>query len=403
MTPVLCCGAECGVAGPHIASSPAGFSFDTTTVRSGARSFRFNGTGGVTLSTATLASSLRWVGRFYIYFTTLPTADLGLIGLALQGGTGPNIKFQSSDSSLYAGVDTTKGASGVAITTATWYRIDFDYNISAAGNDTSDVQVNGVACAQASAGGSTGPLTALTMGFAGVGATTDMYLDDILLSHTGADYPIGAGYVNHFVPTSDGTHNVAGAGDFQRGNTGVDILNATTTAWQLVDDVPLPSGAVAEADCIRGVAPANATTDYVECIFGPASGVSTPTAGPRCVDAVMTRHEIATTVSNSRVALNDNGTLSDIWNTSQAGVTTYSYVRKAFALAPTGGAWGVTAGAGNFNNVRFRFFSPDANPDNALDAIMLEAEFVEVVAEADTRWMNALPSYHHLSHTNVSY
>src|SRR3990170_4548894 len=88
--------------------------------------------------------------------------------------------------------------------------------------------------------------------------TADFFHDDIVVSNTALDYPIGAGYVNHFVPTSDGSHNVAGAADFRRGDTTTDITNATTDAYQLVDDVPLDDVTPDADDHIRIVAPPNA-------------------------------------------------------------------------------------------------------------------------------------------------
>jgi hypothetical protein len=185
--------------------------------------------------------------------------------------------------------------------------------------------------------------------------------------------------LNHFVPTSDGTHNIAGAADFERTLTGTDILNATTTAYQLVDDVPLESGA--SVDWINMVAPPNAT-DYVECIFGPASGISTPTAGPRAVEVIAGIHQAGTGTGNMEIRMNDNGTNNVLYTaTAVAGISNVAYKRKHYGTnIANGGAWTIS-GAGNFNNLRVRFGSPaavDANPDQYFDCIMIEAEFAEV-------------------------
>src|SRR5262249_34270136 len=134
-----------------------------------------------------------------------------------------------------------------------------------------DVKVNGTACGQKSAThtADTTSTPSMILGDSATPVTCDYLIDDVLASVTSGDYPIGDGYVNHFVPTSDGTHNVAGTGDFQRTLTGTDILNSTTTAFQLVDEVPLDSGT--PTDFINLIAPPNAT-DYVEVVYGPASG-----------------------------------------------------------------------------------------------------------------------------------
>jgi hypothetical protein len=285
--------------------------------------------------------------------------------------------YNSSDGKIYAGTSPIGlGATGVSVTTGQWYRLDVKIN-KTANPWLCDVQVNDTACGQASEAVGATDVTAFVIGTIVVATYSSNY-DDICASVTAGDYPIGPGYVNHFVPTADGTHNVAGADDFERGNTGTDITNATTTAYQLVDDVPLPSAASA-TDNIQATAPPNAT-DYVECLFGPAPGISTPTTGPRCVDVVLGHHQAATQSGNIRVAVNDNGTINDVLNLTAAGVTTIRYARKAYADPPSAASvWNANndGSDGDFRDLRFRFYSSDAAPDQRLDAIMIEAEFAE--------------------------
>lgn len=382
MTPTFCCGFECGVSGAHWTLAGTS-SFDTGTVRSGARSLRCNPTAGTGSAVATAlrdhySSGTRHIGRAYIYFATLPNADTIIIGMA-NSTTGPVIRFKQSDSNLYAAVGTTLGASGVTVTTGQWYRLDWDMNVNTSGNDLCDLRVNGTACGQAVATGlSSAPGAVTRFGITSGTITADLFFDDFVASSTAADYPIGAGYVNHFVPTADGTHNVAGANDFERTTTGTDIVNATTTAFQLVDDVPLDSGA--SVDWINMIAPPNAT-DYVECIFGPAPGITTPTAAPRTVEAIAGIHQAATTTGNMEIRINDNGTLDTMYTaTGVAGVTSVAYVAKGYAAGPAG-AWVIGGGGnGDFTDLRVRFGSPaalDVVPDQYFDCIMLEAEFAE--------------------------
>lgn len=258
--------------------------------------------------------------------------------------------------------------------TGGWHLINIAWDGSGGGGGNTSWWVDGQFIESAVVGGAFTWDTFRIGAFTGVPTYTAFY-DDLALSYTLADHPYGDGFINAFVPTSDGTHVITGTGDFQRGNTGTDILNATTTAWQLIDDVPLPSGAVTEADCWRAVAPVNGT-DYPEAIFGPASGVPTPILPPRAVEVILAYHQIATGAGSMDVGLNDNGTVDLALSLSgAAGVVTYRYARKHYALAPTGGAWTLKSGAGNFSNLRVRFRSADANPDQCLDAIMIEAEF----------------------------
>jgi len=371
MTPVFCCGFECGVTGAHWTLS-AGGGFDTTTKRSGARSFKL--TGGVSsLVTNTIAfSSAIAVLRMYVYFTDASTA-VCLVrfknGSSGKGGftidTGPVIKAVCGPNA---------SSTGIPIVSNRWYCIDVKLDIS---NNpwTCDVKVDGVSATQATNAVAASTYTSMLLADS-LDSVSDIYFDDIILSQTTGDYPIGPGYVNHFVPTSDGTHNVAGANDFERSATGTDITNATTTAFQLIDDLPLETGA--PTDWINLIAPPN-STDYVEVIFGAASGINTPLVAPRAVEVVNAYTSSATGTNNLRLAVNDNGTLNDAFNANAALTTTNcKYTTKQYASGPAG-AWTVAAGAGNFNNLRMRCFTSDAAPDPYWVSAMVEAEFKEIL------------------------
>lgn len=387
MTPVFCCGFECGqlasgsTVGQHWLIGAGTPTISTSTVRNGARSLRCNPTASTAYVTSPALGSLNTVvTRVAVYFATLPNVDREVA--TYTSHTGAGLYFKASDSKLYPGYNSgtiTFGSTGVTVTTGQWYYIDIKINAST-NPWTIDVSVNGATTTQLirSVAGQT-TSDNLLLGFIGGSTTADVFYDDVVISLTGVDYPIGDGYVNHFVPTADGTHNIAGAADFGRTLTGTDILNATTTAYQLVDDVPLESGA--SVDWINLIAPPN-VTDYVECIFGAASGISTPTVAPRAVEVIAGIHQAGTGTGNMAIRLNDNGTTDDVYTaTTVAGTTTVIYKRKHYAAGPAG-AWTVAAGAGNFNNIRMRFGSPaavDANPDQYLDCIMIEAEFAAVV------------------------
>lgn len=377
MVPIFTCGWECGVMAVHwtAVGSP---SISTSTVRSGARSLRVNPTAAVQGVTQTYAASNVLVARVYVRFATLSATVMPLLTVNVGGSPRCGAYFNSADSKIYAARSTiTLGATGVSVVTGQWYCVDVGVDTHA-NPWLVEVRVDGVACGSAGVALAANTYTLLALGDADSTKTHDLFFDDLVLSQTFADYPIGGGYVNHFVPTADGTHNIAGTADFTRTLTGTDILNATTTAYQLIDDAPLESGA--SVDWINLVAPPNAT-DYVECIYGPASGISTPTVAPRAVEVIAGYHQAGTTVGNMEIRLNDNGTNNTVYTaTAVAGVTSVAYARKHYATAPTGGAWTVVSGAGNFNNLRVRFGSPaavDANPDQYLDCTMIEAEFAD--------------------------
>lgn len=385
ITPIFCCGFECGslgTNGQHFANT-SNASIVTIPARSGSRSLRLlqGSSASAQASTLTLSSGNIWVFRIYIYIASLPNGTTFLIGSPLVGGNRIGVAFRSSDQTIVTAAGGAFGTTGFSVTTGQWYSVDCRINISA-NPWVVDAQVNGTTISQRTAALAASNFNSLLIGHGAFEtSTTDIDFDDLIVSQTTGDYPIGGGYVNHFIPNSDGTHNIAGTGDFAHGTAGSDIVNATTDANTLVRDVPLPSS-ITTSDLISLVAPPNAT-DYVECVFGPASGISTPTAGPRAVEVIIAYHQAGTGAGNMEVRLNDNGTTGVIYTaTGVLGVTTLAYARANFADPPSAASvWTVVSGNGNFNNVRMRFGSPaavDANPDQYLDAIMIEAEFAEV-------------------------
>lgn len=381
-TPVFCCGGECGVtgAGSHWAASSG--SFSTGTVRSGLRSLQTNPTASnINFQTNALTSANICVARFYVRFTTLPNADCFLAGItATTAATQFGLLFKQSDSKIYPGKaqSTTKtfGSAGFTVTTGVWYRVDMKLVMSA-NPWTCDVQVDGSALTQYTNGVAADAFTVFLVGASNGVNTSDIFWDDIILSNTSGDYPIGPGKVEPHTVVADGTHSIAGTNDFERGTSPTDILNSTTDAYTLVDDVPLTT--TLGTDYINMIAPPSAA-DYVECIFGPAPGISAPTIEPRAVDVIAAIAQAGTGAGNMEIRLNDNGTTNPVYSaTGVAGVIAVTFKRKHYAAGPAG-PW-VLGGGGNgdFTDLRVQFGSPaalDVNPDQYFKSIMIEAEFL---------------------------
>jgi hypothetical protein len=378
VTPVFCCGFECGVntAGAHWDSTVGNViaTFDGTIVRTGLKSGRCTTTNQTSAFIKSgLTSWTDLVGRFYVYFVSLPSADTPIsCAWNLAGLVSPLIWFKQSDSKIYAAVGLTAttaslGASGVSVTAGQLYRIDFHFVINAGGggDDTSDVMVDGKPCGRATAAGLSIASTLFTLGVL-YAVTADIIFEDVILSNTAADYPIGPGYVKSYIPNADGTHNVAGANDFERSLTGTDITNATTDAYTLIDERPLPSTAV---DFINGIAPPN-PTDYVEWQFED----SAESVAPRAVEGIVVHHDAGGSGTNNwTVELRDSTGIinfGNIWSGTTNVGSTITYKTKNYPDA-AGGAWTTTS----FNGIRGRFLVSDASPDVYLDAVMLEAEF----------------------------
>jgi len=377
-TPVFCCGFECGQAGSagqHWALA-AGLSFDTTIKRNGNRSLKglnvgdsFSATAGITFSNNIL------VGRFYVYIVSMPVGD----DLRLAR-TGANILgiLLKSDGKIYS-ESTVPGSTPVTVTTNRWYRIDFKFDMS---NNpwTCEVLVDGVSCGQGTRAVAGNTFTQFFLNENNGGGNHEVYYDDLILSTTSADFPIGNGTVRHFVPTSDGTHT-ATTTTIVKGTiaapTGGGNVAGSTDVFNRVNGVPLLGGA-SDNTFLVNQQTAGAGL-YAEVVFGPAPNVPTPRVPPRAVEVITADREATTAAGDFTTKLNDNGTENSIIARGVvAGVITDRYARKHYALAPTGGAWTIVSGAGNFNNIRARFgYSSDATPDQYWRGIMIEAEFPE--------------------------
>jgi hypothetical protein len=374
----MCCGAECGVSNTnlHFVTVDSA-SISTSTVRTGARSFRINPTAGTGLITKALTSTTNWVFRLYVYFAVLPSVTSSVVTVLDAQG----VYFKASDSSLYVGSSTiVLGLTGVAITTGQWYRIDLKTTAT-----TLDAQVDGVSVGQL-----VGVFSAnanFRIGDQTTANTRDQFVDDIVISQTLADYPIGAGFVKSYIPNADGAHNVAGAADFKKGTAGTpagtDITNATTDAYQWLDDRPLPTTAV---DFINGIAPPN-PTDYVEWQYED----STESDPPRAVDGIVAWHSSGTGTNGWTVTLREHvGATSATMAAETFGQVAVDFLRTQFATVPgTSDPWTTT----KFNALRSRFLVSDAAPDPYIDAAMLEAEFPEAVAgpAANPPYRNPMP------------
>lgn len=398
MTPVFCCGFECGANNSGAAldthwGTNTALTFSTSIVRPGSlrsseltlvNTSSFPQPNGVLNFSSTIV-----VARCYVYFQILPNTTTTVFGTSVDRA---GVWFKSSDNKLYPGyTGAVLGSQGISIVTNRWYRLDIKVN-STSNPWTIDVMVDGIPLTQLTR--ATGTVNHTQIGYGcDVSTTCTLNCDDIIVSNTAADYPIGPGVIKAFVPTADGTHNVAGANDFERTLTGTDIINSTTDAYLLVDDLPIKSSV---GDFINMAAPPNAT-DYVEVVFGPAPGVSTPVTPPRAVQVMAGQHQAGTGLGNIEIRINDNGTTNTMYSATgvagEVGQIRYKHKHYAVNIA-NGGPWTLASGAGNFNNLRARFGSPaalDVNPDQYFDGIMIEAEFEEPVRQDILSIQQAIP------------
>jgi hypothetical protein len=381
------CGAECGIASvgttsagtehwSAIVGTPTVVTSGPTTMRS-TRAFNFTtGTLRHTFATA-IASPGTLVARFYVYFPTLPSGstlifrDFGLSNLGVY--------FQSSDSKIYARNSAgTLGATGVTVTTGQWYRIDVKYVRAVA--QTVDVQVGGVACGQATNTVADSAISGFEFGIAT--GVADMYVDDLIVTGTSSEYPIGEGTVVGLYPNADRTNSAAtptdgNAGhlfsattDFGKGAGGATATgnqNAESTSWQsLANPLSTSIGTNFVSDLL------GASTEHVCWEFADLPSAAVSING---VMLVVATHSASTTGNNASFRLRgSNG------NTGAGGQIGGDFSEATITVPVsivttdhTGATW--TPEVLNASHLNFGD-SSDVNPDPYCDGMCVETDIV---------------------------
>ena len=331
---------------------------DTTTFRNGFRAYRFNPSSAQSALSRTYAIKTI-VGRVAIRFASLPAANTVITQLTDANGN-LMIRYINSGTKLQAQVGAGTVRDGPVIVANTWYVIEFSANTTAA-TATLDWRVDGVAQTQATNAQATLNMTAFVIGIF-TSTSADMYADDIMISLTGADYPLGDGKVVPLIPNISGAHSFT-VGDF-RTDLSVNIAVAdTTVAHGLVDEVPFTTnpGDYIKQIVIRG-------TGYVRIGFTD----TTETIDARAVEVVSAQRASSTAAMNATMNLDDGGTLSAVYPSSDISQTTLIYDTSQFATPPSGGTW--TAAKINALAVRWGY-AGDITPNPYLNNVMLEVEY----------------------------
>lgn len=365
ITPIFCCGFEEGLdTGYNVGHwTLSGATIQATTKRTGTYALKCNPSAGQHWAYHDFTYVDIVVARFYVYFATLPNANVPIAFYYIASIYLEGVFYKSSDSKIYAGFNSNLGATGVSVTTSQWYCIDVKVDVHANPHKV-DVQVDGVACGQKSTAVAAESIGDFNLGNYNTNCTGEWYYDDVILSATTGDYPIGAGKVLPFLATSDGTHSFT-LNDFLYNAAGGSIAVNATDVYTYLDELPLAGG----GDFINQAI--TRTTGYVEVCFAD----TTEANAPRGVEVMIVNHQTNTNSGTSTFKLYDNtGTTEDtVLARSGAGSTTLQYATKQYAARPAAlGAWTVAA----FNDLRFRFgYSSDAAPDQYFDGVLVEAEF----------------------------
>lgn len=325
----------------------AGSSIDSITKRTGNYSLKVLPAGVAQQLIFNMpASNTIMVGRFYVYFQTMPSDDTIIAWTTPNAGTTLWIMYNAGTGNL--GVS--NGGESVdfgAVTTGTWYRVDFRADCSA-NPHTIVAKLDGGTEQTTNKAQAASTWKFFIFG-CGIEVTGEWYFDDMVLSCTSGDYPIGAGAVECLLPGSDGTHN-AGTNTMER-QDGADI-GGTVTAYNLINTVPM-GGTVSY---IRQAT--NGTANYAEINF--ADTAQTTIQGGMAVLAY--RAASATADNGACIIIDEDTTQTTVWGspTSLADYSESSTFYKSAALPNPAGGWDATA----VNALKTRLgYSGDTNPN----------------------------------------
>lgn len=309
-----------------------------------------DGTNGCRLLRTLTTAGTLLVASFKVRLIQNPTTIFTRVfhmAADIVGTVGPD-----TDGTIAAIVAGGTKVTGPSIADGLWHRVDVRYNTSPA-THTLDWQVDGAVQTQATgAGVASSNITQWGAG-SNTAPSTDhkAEVDDIVLSQTTGDYPLGPHSVFSVVPVADGTHS-AGTNIMERASDGADI--GTVTAWDLLDDWP-PTTGINNADTVTSSA--TGATNYAEVIFGPKPDYAHQTLW--AVKAYVA-HQSDTTGANtgiSRIVDSAGTTLTDIFSGDMSEITDH-YTHRLIT-APSGG-WTVNNFASVKGRVGFGTLQPGA-------------------------------------------
>jgi hypothetical protein len=327
----------------------------------------------------TFASETKALCRFAFRMTAWPGGDQQIVQF------GPVYIRVNNTGSVGVGTNAALQQSTTVAVDSTWHVMEVQADVST-NPWTINWKLDGVqqtAWAPANAASS---IQTFTIGSGNTSAVWTAQFDDFVVgAFTATTDWYGDGKVLGYVPTSDGTH-AAGTAIFGAGDGGTGYTNATTTAYQMVDDVPFPA-ASARSTTDNICQTANGTANYMEVVIGGASEPGTPNN----VGWVMAYGSPGTAANTGACILRDSGGVVRVmWGDlpvaqggtggalqayNLAAATTVGY--KFGGINTPAGGWS----ASEINALRVRFGgSSDANPDLTLQAVMIEADWPTAAA-----------------------
>ena len=327
-----------------------GATADSVAPRSGSYSLRILDGGAAANDVGWTAGSNVVVARFGIRFATLPAGNVTeLASVDAAAGSDLRLGYDATSQRLtlrFVGQPTVSASA--ALVAGTWHLLDLRAILNT-NPRTASWRLDSVAQTAATPsaeGGSTA--ASVRLGSTVVADAYTANYDDLFLSTTSADFPIGDGTTIALRPDGNGTH--VGSGDFRHDDN--TALDATT--WGRLDEVPMTS----ITDFVRQRT--TSTTSYAEVTVQ-----NTATTCLSAVSALFSEDATGGGSSHGRTVVWD-GTTEHLVYSGAMDVAALAY---RSAIIPAGTGWTTAA----LNGLRWRFgYSNDANPDPHWQALLIE-------------------------------
>lgn len=298
------------------------------------------------------------VARFAVRLSSLPTAAVTIAQFQAAAGAPGTIEFDPDLQTFTVDIGGAATASSVTVNPGTWYRFDVLFRTNyAAPERRVSWKIDDVAQTQVTASYTASATTQLVLGSPTAADVFTAAYDDVALSQTTTDYPIGDGKVLALRPDASGTHNNPASPLRLATNLGA----LDTSSHLLVDNSPL----CGETGYIKQTT-ADAAA-YAELSIDNTSEALNA-RGVRAIAAFTASNATANSAAAKIVQL-DNTTIQTFFTGST--VSTGTGYGAALLTKPAAG-WTPA----EVNGVRARVgYASSVGSDPQFEAMLLEAEY----------------------------
>lgn len=354
-TPVKVTGFEHGAVsatggGIFSAVTGTGSSADSAVARTGAYSLKVTDPAASANNASLAVGTGVAVVRVYLRLASLPAADVNeLVILDAVAGSDVRLGYQASSQALTLRFGSAAAAvASSTVSAGTWHRLAVRL-VASSNPRTGDWQIDGVAQTAISAAEAASTVGTLRLGSTVAADTFTANYDDVLVSATSGDHPIGPGTVVGLRPNGMGTSSTPGS---FRNDDGT-AVDATT--YLRIDDSPM----TVLTDYVRQQT--IGAGDYIEVTFADTS--ATCIVG---VSGLLGYHAAGAAADNGRTSIFDGSTERVIFS-GDMSETALTY--RSVVVAPATAPW-TPAGV---NGLKGRIgYSTDVTPNPYWDALLLE-------------------------------